>query len=210
MAEVASPAHSRKVPAPSPAAPSPAVKELLARSMADRGPAVARYLLRTLCSKFGERPPVLPAGDLVGLAAAALAALGGADPGEVLAAAWESFCSDIPAIQVDKLLRGTIASDMPADVRSALRALAGHADKEHREAWPDRETLAGETGVGIRRVDIILRELVDCGWLTKVQRYLVLSFFIADFSGRRSPGALARAAGLFIGAGRRGPTLSPG
>ncbi len=160
-----SPQHSS---APAASQVPPDVARLCELVRAATHPAGARMVLRAILHQRQLQPPTMPAEQLVRLAASAVA--GGIDADSALDtanAAVTAYNGDIPAIQVDKILRGTMACDMPADVRSALRALAGHANVNGRHAWPDRETLAGETGVSVKRIDVIVADLCERQWITK-------------------------------------------
>lgn len=166
MSLVASPATSGKV---APLRPSPRLSDLLMRVGAAERPAAARHVLRAAYRKLvGVAPPSLPAEDLRGLAAALLAALPTAPLdtiGDALVASWEALTKASPAIQVDNLLRATLAADMPSAERLVLRTLAGHADENGR-CYPSIPTLADECGMSEGTARKAVHALADRGWLT--------------------------------------------
>lgn len=163
---VASARAARKPPAPT--SPSSSDVDAFLRRFQDGATAMARYGVRTMLAALRVPLPRMPAHDLRGLAEHLLTVGAGIDVDDLARPAVHAlmdFWKLHPLIALDRLLRGTLPGDMAADVRSCLRAIAGHVDADKHQMWADRETLAGETGVTLARLDRILALLQRHGWL---------------------------------------------
>lgn len=103
------------------------------------------------------------------LAAAVASKTSATELEEILGDERAHFAQSIACIRVDMALRGTVASDMPAEHRLVLRTLAGHAEKY--QCWPSKETVAGECGLCVRTVDRAISALIFLGWLRSKPRF---------------------------------------